>query len=451
MSQKNKRENEVMAGVDAEVSLLGALLLDNSAYDRISDKLRAEHFYVEQHRDIFTELTRQISSGQSADVVTVGMAMMDKVSMPELNQIAQYVPSAANIHRYTDLVIERFKSRALLQVSAELTELASDHTRSIEDRVECAQGQLMKLVDESPRDDWVGAYEAMVAHTTVLDDRAAGNVNAWPTGLRDIDDVLEGGLRPGELIIIGARPSMGKTALGMTIGLNMATDYSVGMLSMEMSRTEVNDRMTAMLGRVGLSGVKRPSNGEGLAFDRVVDAVEKSRKMNFFVSDQGGLNINQVRSKARNMKRRHGLNVLIVDYLGLMSGLDSRSSRAYQIEEITRGLKTLCKELDCAIVCLAQLNRKVEERVDAMPNLSDLRDSGAIEQDANVIIFVHRPKQAKPDLSQEWDHYAKASVAKSRNGPCGVVNLFYQGNQTRFDNWSGHAPTALHRTKREAP
>jgi len=227
------------------------------------------------------------------------------------------------------------------------------------------------------------------------------------------------------------------------VGLHMAQDYSVGMLSMEMPHRELRDRMTAMLGRVPLSTVIRPTKGDGLEWGRVLEGTDTAKRLNFRVSDQGGLNINQVRAKARNLKRLHGLNVLIVDYIGLMSGLDAKQPRAYQLEEISRGLKTLAKELDIAVVCLAQVNRKVEERADATPALSDLRDSGAIEQDADVVMFVHRPIQSKPDLGDEWTHYAKLSVAKNRQGRCGYLSLFYHGDQTRFDNWGGESPRAV--------
>jgi replicative DNA helicase len=172
-----------------------------------------------------------------------------------------------------------------------------------------------------------------------------------------------------------------------------------------------------------------------------MDGIDRAKSLNFYVSDQGGLNINQVRSKARNIKRLHGLNVLLVDYIGLMNGLDAKQARAYQLEEISRGLKTLAKELDIGVICLAQVNRKVEERTDHTPNLSDLRDSGAIEQDADVVIFVHRPIQSRPEMGVEWEHYAKASVAKNRNGRCGVIHLHYQGDQTRFSSWAGQPPT----------
>jgi len=436
----NTYELDAIASIEAEQGLLGGLLLDNGAFDRVSDKLKSEHFFSDLNREIFSEVARQISSGQLCDIITVFQAMQPKVTLHDLNLLAQYVPSAANIRRYADTVIERHKSRALLAVSSEIQELAQDHSKGISERVDMAQAQLAKLVDDAPREEWVSAYEGMTLHTSTLENRAEGLDKAWPTGLHDIDEMLEGGLRPGELVIVGARPSMGKTALGMTIGLNMAGDYSVAMLSMEMPHREVRDRMTAMLGHVSLSSVKRPAKGSGLAWDRVLEGVDKAKRLNFYVSDQGGLNINQVRSKARNIKRLHGLNVLVVDYIGLMSGTDAKMPRAYQLEEISRGLKTLAKELDMAVLCLAQVNRKVEERADHTPSLSDLRDSGAIEQDADVVLFVHRPKQAKPDLGAEWDHYAKVSIAKNRNGRCGVVSLSYIGDQTRFAGWSGQPP-----------
>lgn len=429
-----------IANVEAENCILGGLLLDNGAMDRIGDKLKPEHFFTELNREIFAEIAHQISAGKQADICTVAAAMGDKTDLMTLNALAQYVPSAANIRRYTDIVIERFKSRALMAVSGELMDLAQDHSQSIDDRVEAAQGQLAKLIDDAPRDEWVSAYEGMVQHSNVLEARADGHIKTWETGLNDLDDILEGGLRPGQLVIVGARPSMGKTALAMTIGVHMAEQFTVAMLSMEMPHGELRDRLTAMLGHVSLSRVKRPSRGDGLKWDRVVEGTEKAKRLNFYASDQGGLNINQVRSKARNIKRLHGLSVLIVDYIGLMNGLDSKQPRVYQLEEISRGLKTLAKELDIAVLCLAQVNRKVEERPDSMPGLSDLRDSGAIEQDADVVIFVHRPIQAKPELGDEWKHYAKASVSKNRNGRCGVLSLSYIGEQTKFSGWAGEPP-----------
>lgn len=428
-----------LASHEAEAGILGALLLDNNALDRVSDRLKPEHFFSALNREVYAEVCAQIVAGKQADVITVFQAMGQRIDLKSLNDLAQFVPSAANIRRYADTVIERAKSRGLLTVSAEITELAKDHARSIEDRVEAAQGLLTKLIDDAPRDDWISAHEGAIEHINTIEARSEGKIAAWSTGLHDLDEILEGGLRPGELVVVGARPSMGKTALAMTIGLNMAADYTVGMLSMEMPHSELRDRQTAILGRISLSSVKRPS--KGLQWDAVVEGVEKAKNLNWYASDQGGLNINQVRSKARNLKRLHGLNVLIIDYIGLMSGLDSKQQRAYQLEEISRGLKNLAKELGIAVLCLAQVNRKVEDRAEHAPALSDLRDSGAIEQDADVVMFVHRPIQQKQDLPEEWRNYAKVTVAKNRQGRCGVLNMAYIGEQTRFGSWSGQAPT----------
>jgi replicative DNA helicase len=429
-----------LAALEAENGLIGALLLDNGAWDRIGDRVRSEHFYAEQNRTIFAELALQLGAGKPADVITVATALGERSSMAEIHALASFVPSSANVRRYADVVIERFKSRQLMAVSTELQDLAQDSTTTIESRIELAQSSLAKLIDDAPREDWVGVYEGMTLHTQVLEDRVAGKIVAIPTGLSDLDEYLEGGFRPGELVIVGARPSMGKTALGLTIGVNQADRYAVGVLSMEMSHAEVNDRLTAMLGQVNLSSVKRPNKGDGLRWDRVIEGVDRAKTLNLAVSDQGGLNINQVRSKARNLKRVRGLNVLVVDYIGLMSGLDPKANRNTQLEEISRGLKGLAKELGICVMCLAQLNRKSEERPDQMPMMSDLRDSGAIEQDADVIIFIKRPIMANPELGSEWQHYAKLSVAKNRQGRCGYLNLSYQGEFTRFGAWSGDAP-----------
>lgn len=382
---------DAMASIESENSLIGALLLDNGAYDRIGE-FKPDYFFSAVNRDIFTEIEKQVAKKQEFDVFTIHSGLNGEIDLAALSDLAQYVPSASNIHRYAAAIKERYKSRLLMAVSNEINTLALDHTQSINDRVESAQSQLAKLTEDAPRDEWVSAYDGMIQHTQLLEAREAGTITSKQTGLIDLDEYLEGGLNAGELIIIGARPSMGKTALGMTIGMNMASTYSVAMLSMEMSHSEVRDRQTAMLGRVSMSLVKRPKRG--LQWDRVIDGVEKAKQLNFYVSDQGGLNINQVRIKARNVKRLHGLDVLIVDYIGLMSGLDSKANRNTQIEEISRGLKALAKELSITVLCLAQLNRKGEERPEQMPQLSDLRDSGAIEQDADVIIFIKRPIMA---------------------------------------------------------
>jgi replicative DNA helicase len=214
---------------------------------------------------------------------------------------------------------------------------------------------------------------------------------------------------------------------------------------MEMSHADLNDRITAMLSHVSMGQVKRPKPKE-FPWSHVITGIDRARDLLWNASDKSGLTVTKARLMSKRLQRKSGLNVLIVDYIGLMAGTDPKQPRAYQIEEISRGLKTLAKELGIAVICLAQVNRKVEERADSVPGLSDLRDSGAIEQDADFVGFIHRPIQVKPDLGDQWKNYAKLSVAKNRQGRSGcVVHLAYISDQTRFANWEGPPPQGMAR------
>jgi replicative DNA helicase len=429
-----------LASLESEASLIGAMLLDNAAFDRVSDVLRPEHLASDMHREVFVELARQLAAGHSADVVTVFEGLRGRLTLADLTALAQYVPSGANIRRHAALVVESWQARQLAAVSSQVYELAHDSRRPIAERVEQAQAQLARLLDDAPQDDWVSAHEGMLQHTQALQERSDGHAQAWPTGLTDLDEYLDGGLRPGSLVVIGGRPGHGKTSIAMSIGLHMAARYPVALMSMEMPHRDVRDRMTAMLGRVSLSSVLRPQRGQGLDWQRVLDGAQAAQNLNFYVTDQSGLNISQVKAKARNLKRLHGLKVLIVDYIGLMVGLDSRQPRAYQIEEITKGLKALAKELGITVLALAQLNRQIEQRTRRNPMLSDFRDSGSIEQDADIVLGLHREALDKPGMTGEWECYAELSVLKNRQGRTGAVGLFYEGRQVRFTGWEGPPP-----------
>jgi replicative DNA helicase len=434
--------------VEAESSVLGGLLLEGSAWDRVGDFLADSDFYRHEHKLIFSSIRDLARGGKPVDAITVyehlessGKAE-EAGGLPYLNSLAQFVMSAANIQRYAEIVREHSLRRRLVSAADEIASSAfSPNGQTIDSVVDAAQQKLLALsISSSSGDDWTSAYEGMVTHSELLERRNSGELEAWATGLSDLDEYLEGGFRPGELVIVGARPSMGKTALGLSIGVHMARERVVGFLSMEMSKQEVNDRLTAMLGHVSMSSVKRPRKGDGLQWGSVLEGVERAKELRLHISDQGGLNINQVRTKARNAKRLFGLQVLVVDYIGLMSGLDQRQNRNAQLGEISRGLKNLARELELAVVCLAQLNRKAEERSEQMPQMSDLRDSGEIEQDADVILFIKRPIMANPELGDEWKNYAKLAVAKNRQGRCGHLDLAYIGEQTRFTSWGGPAP-----------
>lgn len=434
------KDSPALVSAEAEQSVLGGLMIDNGAIDRIGDVLKAEHFHEPEHRRIFTAIAGELFAGRPADVVTVFQVLQAQghdTQIGYLNALAQSIPSASNIRRYAGIVIERAKARALMQVGVQAVEIAQDGAKPIDERIELMQGVIGKLSDEAAQREAVPLYEAMLRNTAAMSERAEGGIRAFPTGLRDLDDRLGGGIRPGNLVIMAARPSMGKTAMALTAALSMSQTYGVGFLSMEMSEAELSDRATAALGHVDMRHVQRPDPANDVMWGRVLEATEAAKDRGLWIDDQGALTIHQVSAKARAMRRKHGIDVLIVDYIQLMSGTDSKTPRAYQLEEITRGLKTLAKSLGIAVLALAQVNRKVEG---GMPGLADLKDSGALEQDADIVAFIHRPIQVDPDLGEDWRYFAKVRVAKNRQGPTGDVSLSYIGHETRFAGWSGADP-----------
>lgn len=421
-----------------EAAALSILINFPAAFDDVSDRLRPEHFAVDAHRVIYAELCRQMAAGNGCDVMSIVDALNGVLEVSDVLQVASCNNhSARGISRHVQTLVDTFKARQLHGLSYKMAELAYE-TGPVQERIDRAQAELAKLDDVEQSDDWVDAHTAAIKHLDLLEQRQDGKLKGMPTGLQDFDELLDGGLSRGNLVVIGARPAMGKTALAMTIGLYMAQSQSVGFLSMEMPHSDVRDRQAAILSRASIGMIKRPH--KGLEYDRIVDGVEKAKTLRWYVSDKSGLNIMQVRSRSRALKRRHGLDILVVDYIGLMSGMDSKQPRAYQIEEISRGLKGFAKDLDITVICLAQVNRGGVERVGQVPGLQDLRDSGAIEQDADVVAFIHRPIEAQPDLGDNFRNYALMRVAKNRQGRTGDVNLFYHGQFTCFESWAGPPP-----------
>lgn len=438
-----------LASAEAEQGVLGGLMMNNALWDVVADQLKPSDFLIEDHQQVFSSLMQQLSAGKAADVITVHDQMGGAASLGYLNKLAQYAPSFSSMRRYVDIVYGRAKSRELMAVSTEIADLARDNSLAIEERVDTASGLLTKLLADAPRDEWQGMESAMQEFDADIHRRAdGGDQDVIPTGLRDLDAKLDGGLRPGELVIIGARPSMGKTALALTIAMNVvAAGRPCGFLSMEMTKRELQQRLVSMRSRVHLSKIKNSVHLGTSEWNDINEARDAVTQMALFITDQGGMNISQVRRRARSLKRSKGLNLLVVDYLGMMEGTDRRANRNTQLEEATRGLKTLAKELGIPVLLLAQLNREIEKRAEQMPMLSDLRDSGAIEQDADIVMFVHRPTHAKPGLGEEWRQYAKLVIAKYRSGSTGVLDLRYVGHNTQFLDWEGIAPSMLAATK----
>lgn len=435
---------EVDSVTNSEFAILATLMNHPSAFDEC-DKLLPEHFVTAWLQAVYIEMRSQLAINKNFDVISLSERLKGVATIAELHEIETcYISGRRHISFHIGRLITASKSRKLYELSGVLQQMAFE-TTPIQERIDRASTALMALEDAEDYGEWVGADESAIKHLDLIEARERGINLGMSTGLQDFDELLDGGLQRGNLVVIGSRPSVGKSALALTIGLSMAQDYHVGFVSMEMSRADVADRQIAILGSIPISHIKRPS--KGLQYDRVVEAVEKSRARKFWIVEQGGLNIFQVRSKAKALKRRQGLDVLIIDYIGLMSGTDTKVSRAYQIEEISRSLKTLAKELDIVIICLAQVNRGAADKGNIPPSLHELRDSGSIEQDADVVGFIHRPIVSDPTLEGDWQNYAVLRIAKNRQGRCADLHLFYAGEQTKFSQWSGQVPQKLSKSK----
>lgn len=447
--------------IEAESCVLGGLLLDNGAWDRVGDLLTDGDFYRYEHRLIYAAIGQLANACKPADVVTV-YTHLEKTGkheevggLPYLNSLAQYVPSAGNIRRYAEIVREQSILRRLVSVSDEIATAAfNTQGRALEALLDESVQKLMAIDAGVREDDWESIDTGMV---TVLDHIQAvadgtAKEDVISLGIRELDERLDGGGRPGEVIVLGARPSMGKSAAGASIGLHTAEQGEPTFFwSGEMSKKQVWTRAMSMRSSIHLSRLKRPERLRDFDWPNITRGVDSTRGLPFYVNDEAGLTINRLRSKARAAKRKHGIRVLIADHLGLMEPTDPKATRQQQIGEITRGLKRMAKDLGIVVILLVQLNREVQKRVDPTPILPDLRESGDIEQDADIVMFLHRPIYYKPDLGDEWKYYAELIVAKLRDGAPGKVPCMFVGENVRLMDWpeGTEIPSSQVRVRRE--
>lgn len=417
--------------IDAEQSVLGGLIRDNNAIDAVGD-LQPEHFFRGDHATIFAEILAQIAKGRKVDPISLALSIGGKIEDGQqyLMQLASGMPSAATVSHHAGIVREMATRRALITLSWDISSKAFAAGADAEALLDEAAGRIEKLANVRAKCEPVLASESLAKHVEAIEARIDGTVRAMSTGLTDYDDKLGGGVNGGELHIIGGRPKMGKTAFVGTIATKMAVDYSVLFLSMEMPEAQLHDRNLAGLGRISLPRLKKPALMTEADWAGMTRAIQQIRDMRLFLDDQSGLRLMDVRMKAKAVKRRHGLNVLILDYLQLMSG-DGQTRNA-QIESITQGLKVLAKELDIAVLCLSQLNRALEQRPNKRPLPSDLRDSGSIEQDADSVTFLYRDEYYDPSTPDKG--LLEANVALCRQGAPGTAYLNYIGDQTRVEN-----------------
>lgn len=432
--------------IEAEQSVLGGLLLDNEALDRITDLLTEADFYRSEHKLIYQQITRLLERGRPADVVTVSEAIEQAGLTDEtgglayLGELAANTPSAANIRRYAEIVRERAVLRHLVVAGDEIaTDALNPLGRDAKELLDTAEQKVFAIAEMGARNQQGFVHinpllTQVVERIQELHDRDnPSEITGVPTGFTDLDSKTSG-LQPGDLIIVAGRPSMGKTAFALNIAEYVAVDVGlpVAVFSMEMGGTQLAMRMLASIGRLDSHRVRtgRLTDDE---WSRLTYALGKLHEAPMHIDETGGMNPTDLRGRARRLKRQVGkLGLIVIDYIQLMGSTRQNENRATEVSEISRSLKALARELEVPIIALSQLSRKVEERTDKRPMMSDLRESGAIEQDADVILMMYREDYYKPDTPDKG--MAEVIIGKQRNGPTGTVNLAFLGEYTRFEN-----------------
>lgn len=429
--------------IEAEQAVLGGLMLDNAAWDQIADRVTEHDFYRNQHRLIFRALGTLAERNDPLDAVTVSEylesnnALEDAGGLSYLATLARDTPSASNIRAYADIVRERAMLRQLITIGGQIADSAFlPSGRSAGDLVEDAERRVFEIADRGSRAR--SAFQPLKDLLTKAVDRidelfhSDSHITGVPTGFTRFDD-LTSGMQRGDLIIIAGRPSMGKTSFAMNIAEHAAIKEKVptAIFSMEMPGEQLALRLISNLGRINQSKIR---NGRFSDDDwpRISSAVTILSEAPMFIDDSAGLTPTELRARARRLKREHGLGLIVVDYLQLMQVAGTKENRATEISEISRGLKALAKELDLPVIALSQLNRSVEQRNDKRPVMSDLRESGAIEQDADVIAFIYREEVYDKETRRKG--IADVIIAKQRNGPIGEVQLTFLGEYTKFEN-----------------
>jgi replicative DNA helicase len=431
--------------LEAEASVLGGLLLDNSAWDRVGDMLTDNDFYRYEHRQVFASVSALINGSRPADVITVyehlqSIGKAEEVGgLAYLNSLAQYVPSASNIRRYAEIVRERSILRKLVSASDEIaTNAFNTQGREVAQILDEAEQKIFSIGEEGSR--MKQGFQSMDSLVVELLDRVQemsenpNDITGVPTGFYDFDRMTSG-LQPGDLIVLAARPSMGKTALAINIAEHVALNEGlpVAVFSMEMGASQLAIRIVGSIGRID-QGRLRTGKLTPDEWPRLTESIEKLRNVSLHIDETPGLTPSELRANARRLARQCGkLGLIVVDYLQLMSGSSSDGeNRATEIGEISRGLKMLAKELQCPVIALSQLNRSVETRTDKRPMMSDLRESGAIEQDADVIMFIYRDDYYNKDSKEPG--VAEVIIGKQRNGPTGTVKLAFLKPITKFES-----------------
>lgn len=438
-----KRDDFVVTpySAEAEASVLSAILLDNEAMHRLHG-LTAEAFYTGFYADVFRAMQALAVAGKPMDLITVYDQLQQDgkaVELSRIHELATYVPSAANLRRYVEIVGDKHKSRELMKVAAEISDLAMQ-PGSAAAQVDAAQMLLAKLAVVKNKREPQHINQSLAEYLQLLEDLSEGKNPAISTGIQGFDRILNGGLRRGEMMVIGARPKHGKTAVSLQMARNMARDYSVLFISQEMPVMQLMHRHTAAMGSVDLGRILRADASDQGMWSRVTDAAEKLGRLNLVHDDQSAQNLLDIRRKALQVKRQHGLDVLFVDFLQLMQGA-GEDNRNRELDVISNGLKALAMDLQIGVVVLSQMSRKADESYHH-PTMTYLRDSGAIEAAADQIALLFtdhaHPMSTKAD---NFKGFSQLEIVAHRNGGTGVVPLLFEGQYQQISDWDGQIPS----------
>ncbi len=439
MSTKNNSLRVPPQNLDSEKAVLGSIMLRQNALHEVEDTIVSAAFYAEKHRLIWNAMVELNSKNEPIDLVSLTARLKDKAMLEQiggtayLNELINTVPASTNVKYYADIVQKKYVLRSLIEAADEISELGfSNDSDDVEEVLDQAEKKIFEITS-SPKGQKFISIKHTLSETWERIEKLhenPGELRGVPTGFKALDDMMAG-LQKSDLIILAARPSMGKTTLALDIARLTATRHNtpVGIFSLEMDSQQLVDRMLAAEARVNAWNLRTGKLSQDSEFSRLRDALDKLSKAPIFIDDQSSNSIAKMRAFARRLKAEHGLGLIIVDYLQLMTTSKNYDSMVNQVTEISRSLKGLARDLEVPVIALSQLSRAVESR-GGKPRLSDLRDSGSIEQDADVVMFIHREDKYKDE--DQKTNIAEILIEKHRNGPVGKVDLFFDEKMTTF-------------------
>lgn len=443
----NKPGKQMPHNPEAEASLLGAILIDADALVKIADIIQPTDFHDQRHQYIYEAIAALYERRSPIDVLTLAdqlknMAQLDLVGgAAYLTELTNFVPTAAHVEQYADIVAQKAMRRRLISVSQDMADLGYDESKKLRELIEEAEARLFEVSQKHVKQSIVSLENILAESFDRLDDlhKDKKKLRGLPTGFTDVDSILAG-LQRSDLFILAARPSMGKTALALNLAHNVAmlSKQPVLVFSLEMSKEQLVDRMLAMESGVDAMAL-RTGNLSDQDFERIGQAMGTLSEAPMFIDDSPGISVSDLRTKARREAHKQPLGLIIVDYLQLMSGgsrFASSDNRVQEISEISRGLKSIARELNVPLIALSQLSRSVESRSPQIPQLADLRESGSIEQDADVVAFIYREEYYNPETERK--NITDLLIKKHRNGPVGNVELYFDRTQQKFRSLDKH-------------